>query len=77
MIPSRDLNFLQLALGSDYRRECMNLRRIIAVKRMKSWNILYSYKFNGRGDFISRETSDARLAKKIAGFIKVIQTGLE
>jgi len=74
-IPSRELNFLQLALGSDYRRECMNLRRIIAVKCMKSWNILYICKFTGRGDFISCETSDARLAKKIAGLIKIFQSG--
>jgi len=55
----------------------MNLRRIIAVKCMKSWNILYWYKFKGSGDFITRETSDARLAKKIAGFIKVFQTGVK
>ena len=73
-IPSRELNFLQLALGSDYRRECMNLRRIISVKRMKSWNILYHYKFSGSGDLTSHETSDARLAKKIAGLIKTFQT---
>ena len=72
-IPSRELNFLQLALGSDYRRECMNLRRIIAIKRMKSWNILFRCKFNGRWKVTSRETSDARLAKKIAGLIKVFQ----
>ena len=72
-IPSRELNFLQLALGSDYRRECMNLRRIISVKRMKSWNILYHYKFSGSGDLTSHETSDARLAKKIAGLIKTFQ----
>src|SRR5208282_6578807 len=72
-IPSRDLNFLQLALGSDYRRECMNLRRIVAVKRMKSWNILYQYKFNGRGDLTSNEIPDARLAKKIAALINTFQ----
>lgn len=73
-IPSRELTFLQLALGSDYRRECMNLRRIIAVNRMKSWNILYQYKFNGRGDLTSHETTDARLTKKIAGLIKIFQS---
>jgi len=75
-IPKRELNFLQLALGSDYRRECMNLRRIIAVKRMKSWNILYQFKFNSRGDLTSTESPDARLAKKIAGLIKTFQRGL-
>ncbi|MGO9646150.1 MAG: hypothetical protein ACLPY5_15570 [Candidatus Bathyarchaeia archaeon] len=72
-IPSRELNFLQLAFGSDYRRECMNLRRIIAVKRMKTWNVLYQYKFNARGDLTSSETTDSRLTKKIAGLVKIFQ----
>jgi len=75
-IPSRELNFLQLAFGSDYRRECMNLRRILAVKCMKSWNILYRYKFNGRGDLTSIETPDVLLSKKIARLIKTFQKGL-
>ena len=76
-IPNRELNFLQLSLDSDYRRECMNLRRIIAVKRMRSWNTLYHYKFNGRGHLTSHETSDARLAKKIAGLIKTFKTMMQ
>jgi hypothetical protein len=72
-IPKRDLNFLQLALGSDYRRESMNLRRIVSCKQMKSWNILYSYKFNGRGDFTSREDYDARLSRQISHALANLQ----
>ena len=72
-IPKRDLNFLQLALGSDYRRECMNLRRIISCKQMKSWNVLYAFKFNSRGDITSHERPDDQLSKKIAAVIEGFQ----
>jgi hypothetical protein len=51
----------------------MNLRRILAVKCMKSWNILYQFKFNCRGDLTSTESPDAQLSKKIAGLIKAFQ----
>lgn len=72
-IPKRELNFLQLTLGSDYRRECMNLRRIISCKQMKSWNVLYRLKFNSRGDIISQETADIRLARKVRNLIEDFQ----
>jgi hypothetical protein len=54
----------------------MNLRRITAIKRMRSWNILYAYKFSGRGDITSHERPDARLSRKIARLIKEFQKGL-
>jgi hypothetical protein len=69
-IRKRELNFIQLALGSDYRRECMNLRRIISWKQMKIWNVLFEYKFNNRRDFTSSETFDRRLTKQMALLIK-------
>lgn len=69
-IPSRELNFLQLALGSDYRRECMNLRRIISIRQMRSWNVLYAFKFNSRGDVISSERPDPRLSRRVAKLVK-------
>ena len=72
-IPKRELNFLQLALGSDYRRECMNLRRIISCKQMKSWNVLYAFKFNSRGGITSQERHDTRLARKVRRLIKGFQ----
>ena len=72
-IGKRDLNFLQLALGSDFRRECLNLRRIIACHQMRVWNVLYEAKFNSRGDITSTESPDAQLSKKIAGLIKAFQ----
>jgi hypothetical protein len=75
-IPSWELNFLQLALGSDCRRECMNLRRIKSCKQMKSWNVLYAFKFNNRGDVTSREKLDLRLSRRIADIVKGFQKGL-
>jgi hypothetical protein len=72
-IPKREMNFLQLALGSDYRRECMNLRRIISCKQMRSWNVLYRLKFNSRGDITSQEKPDARLARKVTNLIEGFQ----
>lgn len=72
-IPKRELNFLQLALGSDYRRECMNLRRIISCKQMKSWNVLYAFKFNSKGDITSQERPDTRLARKVRSLIEGFQ----
>jgi hypothetical protein len=75
-IPSWELNFLQLALGSDYRRECMNLRRIISCKQMRSWNVLYAFKFNNRGDITSRERPDARLSRRTTDIVKGFQKGL-
>jgi hypothetical protein len=73
IIPKRELNFLQLVLGSDYRRECMNLRRITSCKQMRPWNVLYDRKFNSRGDITSREKPDIRLARKVHGLIKEFQ----
>ncbi len=75
-IPPRELNFLQLALGSDYRRECLNLRRIIACRQMKSWNVLYEFKFNNQGDITSREKPEPRLSKKITELIRGFQKGV-
>jgi len=75
-IGNRDLNFLQLALGSDFRRECLNLRRIVACRQMKAWNVLYAVKFNSQGDVTSREILDARLSMKMTGLIKQFQKGL-
>jgi hypothetical protein len=69
-ISSRELNFLQLAFGSDFRRECMNLRRLISIKQMRSWNVLFEFKFNNRGDITSRERPDTCLSKKLTKFAK-------
>jgi hypothetical protein len=72
-IPRMELNFLQLALGSDYRRECMNLRRLISCKQMRSWNILYAFKFNSGVDITSQEKPDTRLAMKVRKLIEGFQ----
>jgi hypothetical protein len=72
-IPKHDLNFLQLALGSDYRRECMNMRRINSCKQMRVWNVLFAFKFNSEGNITSRERTDAQLSKTIANVIRRFQ----
>jgi hypothetical protein len=64
------LNFLQLALGSDYRREAFNFRRLSVLKRMKPWNVLYAWKFNSQVRITSYETSDKRMARQILRIIK-------
>ena len=74
-IPRWELNFLQLVFGSDYRRECMNHRRIISCSQMRSWNVLYDFKFNNRGDITSREKPDTQLSRTIATIVKGFQKG--
>jgi len=72
-IPPLYLVLLQRSLGSDVKRECFNFRRITTIKKMRSWNVLYSYKFDAQGNFLSQEKPDARLSKKIATLIKGFQ----
>jgi hypothetical protein len=40
---------------------------------MKSWNVLYAFKFNSRGDITSHERPDDQLSKKIAAVIEGFQ----
>ncbi len=69
-IPPLYLVMVQLSLGSDPKRDCLNFRRIIELK-LKVWNILYRDKLTGRGDYTSHEKRpDKRTAKKIADQIK-------
>jgi hypothetical protein len=72
-IGKRELNFLQLALGSDFRRECMNLRRIASCKQMRVWNVLFAFKFDSSGNITSHERSDLRLATKLTRMLKEFQ----
>ena len=59
--------FMQLALGSDYRREVCNLLRI--ERGCKDWNILFKakYKVNQLGQRIkvSEERYDPQLSQKV------------
>jgi len=66
---------LQALLGSDIRRENHNLQRVIYCPQMKSWNLLYTWKFKyyrklrGRRKdaylTLSREQPDPQLTKQI------------
>jgi hypothetical protein len=49
-----DIAYLQLALGSDYKRECFNWRRV-RLKLFKDWNVLYREKFDERDRLVSKE----------------------
>lgn len=59
------LAFLQQAFGSDFRRECYNFRRIMEIKQMKSWDLLYAWKFNGQDQIISYESPDPVLSRQL------------
>jgi len=46
---------IQLALGSDYRRELFNYNRVWSKNPPPRWNILFRSKYNGAGQVVSRE----------------------
>ena len=81
-IETLDLIFLQVMLGSDVRRENHGLERVICTQ-MKSWNILYDWKFKYYRKFrgrrkneyltLSRERPDVQLSKQITLLIKKFQ----
>lgn len=52
-LKDNDIVFFQLFLGSDYKRELFNLRRVIAG--LKNWNVLFNAKYNSKGKMISCE----------------------
>lgn len=52
-LDDRDIVFLQLALGSDYKREMFNWLRV--KSGCKKWNALFREKVNSKGKVISRE----------------------
>lgn len=65
--------FMQLALGSDYRREVCNLLRI--ERGCKDWNILFKakYKVNQLGQTIkvSQERYDPELSQKVLDLLRL------
>ena len=65
--------FMQLALGSDYRREVCNLLKI--ERGCKDWNTLFKakYKVNQLGQRIkvSEEKYDADLSQKILDLLRL------
>jgi hypothetical protein len=72
-IPPMQGVLLQLALGSDYRRECLNYNRI--ASSLESWNVLFYQKFDSVGRILSEERPDPQLSRTIAKLIVVFQKG--
>lgn len=72
-ICNRYTAFLQLALGSDVRRECLNLQRILCCPEMEEWSILYERKFEADGKVTSQERFDWKTTKRIWSLIEKFQ----
>jgi len=78
-----DLILLQAMLGSDVRRENHNIVRVNCCPQMKSWNVLYDWKFKYYRKFrgqtkneyltLSRERQDVQLSRQINRLIKKFQ----
>ena len=51
-LQDQQICFLQLAMGSDYKRECFNLARILRGE--KDWNLLFKTKEQFRPDLTCR-----------------------
>lgn len=72
-IPDVELNFIQAILGSDFRRECLNLRRLVELNDQNPTNVLFYEKHKARPDgydVISREKPARRLTRQIIKIIK-------
>ncbi len=67
-----DIIVCQLALGSDYKRELFNYRRIKGKTKVKDWNILFKKKVKRDADgnivYVSEER-ETEFAKRIAQMI--------
>lgn len=53
--------FLQMALGSDYKRETFNFKRF-RQSLSKDWNILFVRKYDGNGNLLSMEKEEPALS---------------
>lgn len=62
-LDERDITFLQLCLGSDWRREVFNWMRSRAKKRAPHWNILFHVKMTDNL-FFKGETERAKKIKE-------------
>ena len=68
-----DVCFLQMTLGSDYKRECYNYSRFID-RLDKKWNVLFSVKYDGNNNVSSLETDEPMLS---AVLLKTIEERLK
>jgi len=58
---SFDICFLQMALGSDYKRETFNFMRF-RDSLDKKWNVLFESKYDGQGNLLSHEVAEPVLS---------------
>jgi len=59
---SFDVCFLQMAVGSDYKRETFNFLRF-KNSLDKKWNVLFAKKYDGQGNLLSSEIEEPILSK--------------
>ena len=67
-LDDRDIVVLQLALGSDYKREIFNWLRVRSRDKFKHWNVLFKVKYKN-GKIISREEK-TELAEEIEYYVR-------
>ncbi|MCK4329446.1 hypothetical protein KAX02_06350 [candidate division WOR-3 bacterium] len=60
---AKDKVMIQLALGSDYRREIFNYLRICMTPLPKKWNVLFQSKYDKEGNKVSEEVHSGRTLK--------------
>ena len=67
-LDDRDIVVLQLALGSDYKRELFNWLRVRSEQNFKHWNVLFKVKYKN-GKIISKEEK-TELAEEIEYYVR-------
>ena len=67
-LTDEDIVVLQLALGSDYKREIFNWLRVRSRDKFKHWNVLFKVKYKN-GKIISREEK-TELAEEIEYYVR-------
>lgn len=67
-LTDEDIVVIQLALGSDYKREIFNWLRVRSKQDFKHWNVLFKVKYKN-GEIVSREVK-TKLAKEIEYYIR-------
>ena len=67
-LDDRDIVVLQLALGSDYKREIFNWLRVRSRDKFKHWNVLFKVKYKN-GVIVSKEEK-TELAEEIEYYVR-------
>jgi len=67
-LTDEDIVVLQLALGSDYKREIFNWLRVRSKDKFKHWNVLFKVKYKN-GKIISKEEK-TELAEEIEYYVR-------